>query len=211
MATNPSILAWRIPGTEEPGGLPSMGSHCIRHDLNNLAATAAAAFLPGEFHGQRSQVGYSPQGSKHTDMTEATQHTHRGAIIFHTVAPSSGSSCQQFLIAPRGKCFQQRQHLGRQQLWTELTPYGTAGDVCPCSCTHHSFSLWLASKWWRPAAICYFTPHNSYSGAQDHPHKARQAGFLLSPLLVLIDTKLAFSNEALRRLLLKVSFSLQSG
>lgn len=64
----------------------------------------------------------------------------------------------------------------------ELTPYGTAGDACPCSCTHHSFSLWLASKWWRPAAICYFTPHNSYSGAQDHSHKARQAGFLLSPL-----------------------------
>ena len=27
-----SILAWRIPGTEEPGGLPSMGSHRVGHD-----------------------------------------------------------------------------------------------------------------------------------------------------------------------------------
>ena len=32
MATHSSILAWRIPGTEEPGGLPSMGSHRIGHD-----------------------------------------------------------------------------------------------------------------------------------------------------------------------------------
>ena len=42
MATHSSILAWRIPGTEEPGGLPSIGSHRIRHDGSNLAAAAAA-------------------------------------------------------------------------------------------------------------------------------------------------------------------------
>ena len=32
MATHSSILAWRIPGTAEPGGLPSMGSHRVGHD-----------------------------------------------------------------------------------------------------------------------------------------------------------------------------------
>ena len=32
MATHPSILAWRIPGTEEPGGLLSMGSHRVGHE-----------------------------------------------------------------------------------------------------------------------------------------------------------------------------------
>ena len=32
MATHSSILAWRIPGTEEPRGLPSVGSHRVRHD-----------------------------------------------------------------------------------------------------------------------------------------------------------------------------------
>ena len=31
-ATHSNILAWRIPGTEEPAGLPSMGSHRVRHD-----------------------------------------------------------------------------------------------------------------------------------------------------------------------------------
>ena len=34
------------------------------------------AFLPGEFHGQKSLVGYSPQGRKEVNMTEGTTHTH---------------------------------------------------------------------------------------------------------------------------------------
>ena len=42
MATHSSVLAWRIPGTEEPGGLPSMGSHRVGHELSDLAAAAAA-------------------------------------------------------------------------------------------------------------------------------------------------------------------------
>ena len=37
MATHSSILAWRIPGTTEPGGLPSMGSHRLGHDRSDLA------------------------------------------------------------------------------------------------------------------------------------------------------------------------------
>ena len=38
MVTHSSVLAWRIPGTGEPGGLPSMGSHRVGHDLRDLAA-----------------------------------------------------------------------------------------------------------------------------------------------------------------------------
>ena len=45
MATHSSVLAWRIPGTGEPGGLQSMGSHRVRHDWSNLAAAAAAILL----------------------------------------------------------------------------------------------------------------------------------------------------------------------
>ena len=40
MATHSSVLAWRIPGTEEPGGLPSMGWHRVGHDWSDLAAAA---------------------------------------------------------------------------------------------------------------------------------------------------------------------------
>jgi len=45
MATHSSVLAWRIPGTGEPGGLPSLGSHRVGHDWSHLAAAAAAAEL----------------------------------------------------------------------------------------------------------------------------------------------------------------------
>ena len=49
MATYSSILAWRIPGTEEPGGLLSMGSHRVEHDQCNLAAAASKlAFIGGD-------------------------------------------------------------------------------------------------------------------------------------------------------------------
>ena len=41
MATHSSVLAWRIPGTGKPGGLPSMGSHRVGHDWSDLAAAAA--------------------------------------------------------------------------------------------------------------------------------------------------------------------------
>ena len=40
MATHSSVLAWRIPGTGEPCGLPSMGSHRVGHDWSDLAAAA---------------------------------------------------------------------------------------------------------------------------------------------------------------------------
>ena len=42
MATHSSVLAWRIPWTGEPGGLPSMGSHRVGHGWGDLAAVAAA-------------------------------------------------------------------------------------------------------------------------------------------------------------------------
>ena len=43
MATHSSVLAWRIPGMGEPGGLLSMGSHRVGHDWSDLAAAATAA------------------------------------------------------------------------------------------------------------------------------------------------------------------------
>ena len=41
MATHSSILAWRIPGTGEPGGLLSMGSHRVGHDWSDLVVVVA--------------------------------------------------------------------------------------------------------------------------------------------------------------------------
>ena len=41
VATHSSVLAWRIPGTGEPGGLPSMGLHRVGHDWSDLAAVSS--------------------------------------------------------------------------------------------------------------------------------------------------------------------------
>ena len=45
MATHSSVLAWRIPGSGEPGGLPSMGSPRVGHNWTDLAAAAAALLM----------------------------------------------------------------------------------------------------------------------------------------------------------------------
>ena len=45
MATHFSVLAWRIPGTGEPGGLPSLGLHRVGYDWSDLAAAAASLLM----------------------------------------------------------------------------------------------------------------------------------------------------------------------
>ena len=80
MATHSSILAWRIPGTEEPSGLLSMGSLRVGHNWSDLAAAAdfnlrrqwhpTPVLLPGKSHGWRSLVGCSPWGREESGMTE---------------------------------------------------------------------------------------------------------------------------------------------
>ena len=61
------VLAWRIPGTGEPGGLPSMGSHRVGYDWSNLAAAAAAADwfwgFPCGLTGQESACNLGDLGS----------------------------------------------------------------------------------------------------------------------------------------------------
>ena len=53
MATHASVLAWRMPWTEEPGAQPSMGSHRVGHDL---AAAAAAEGMSGSSEGTQTQA-----------------------------------------------------------------------------------------------------------------------------------------------------------
>ena len=50
MATHSSVLAWGIPGTGEPSGLPSMGSHRVGHDWSDLAATVLLCALYSREH-----------------------------------------------------------------------------------------------------------------------------------------------------------------
>ena len=50
MATHSSVLAWRIPGMGEPGGLPSMGSHRVGHNRNDLAAATVLQAIKQEYN-----------------------------------------------------------------------------------------------------------------------------------------------------------------
>ena len=59
MATHSSVLAWRIPGTGEPGGLLSLGSHRLRHDWSNLAAS----YETGDSVGKESACSAGESGS----------------------------------------------------------------------------------------------------------------------------------------------------
>ena len=70
MATHSSILAWRMPWTEEPGRLQSMWSPRVGHDLATKPPPPPPVFLPGECHGQRRLAGYSPWDHKELDTTE---------------------------------------------------------------------------------------------------------------------------------------------
>ena len=83
MATHSSVLAWRIPETGEPGGLPSMGSHRVGHDwaLSLSLFTfmpwrrkrqPTPVFLPGESQGRGSLVACHLWDRTELDMTEAT-------------------------------------------------------------------------------------------------------------------------------------------
>ena len=83
MAPHSSALAWKIPWTEEPGGLQSMGSLRVGHDWATSLSLftfmhwrrkwqPAPVFLPGESQGWGSLVGCHLWGCTESDTTEAT-------------------------------------------------------------------------------------------------------------------------------------------
>ena len=83
MASHSSTLAWKIPWTEEPGRLQSIGSWRVGHDwVTSLSLFTfmhwrrkwqpTPVFLPGESQGRGSLVGCHLWGGTESDMTEAT-------------------------------------------------------------------------------------------------------------------------------------------
>ena len=88
MATHSSVLAWKIPGMEEPSGLPSVGLHRVGHDWSDLAAAAAGAQNPQSHFVwiQRSSLGQCVLITSHTH-THFLSHTHtltHGHVWAHT-------------------------------------------------------------------------------------------------------------------------------
>ena len=87
MATHSSTLAWRIPWMGGPGGLQSTRSQSDTTERLHFLSFYSSfwrrkwqptpVFLPGESHGWRGLVGYSPWGCKESDMTKQVTHTQR--------------------------------------------------------------------------------------------------------------------------------------
>ena len=89
MTTQSSVLAWRIPRTEDTGEPQSMGSHRVRYNQATIFFNfvqwgnwrrkwqPTPVFLLGESHGRRSLVGYSPWSRKESDTTEQTSLTQK--------------------------------------------------------------------------------------------------------------------------------------
>ena len=68
MATHSSVLAWRIPRMGDPGGLPSLGSHRVRHDWRDLAAAAAVYISSVQFSHSVVSDSLRPHGLQHSRL-----------------------------------------------------------------------------------------------------------------------------------------------
>ena len=126
MAPHSSTLAWKIPWTEEPGGLQSMGSQRVGHDwVTSLSVftfihwrrkwQSTAVFLPGESQGWQSLVGCRLWGRTESDTTEATlqqqqQQSHKtqfkkvltclSAVVIKRLKASTSPRCHHFTLPP---------------------------------------------------------------------------------------------------------------
>ena len=82
MATHSSVLAWNIPGTGEPGGLPSMGSHRVGHDRSDLAAAVSPRSRGGVRNGGGKTLnGERAQRRLWQETRQSQQVTMRGLSI----------------------------------------------------------------------------------------------------------------------------------
>ena len=97
MATHSSTLAWKIPWTEEPGGLQSIGSLRVRHDLVTSLSLftfmhwrrkwqPTPVILPGQSQGWGSLVGCRLWGCTESDTTEVTAAAAGGSVVKNPTA-----------------------------------------------------------------------------------------------------------------------------
>ena len=153
MATHSSILAWRIPGTGEPGGLPSVRSHRVGHDWSDLAAAAAAALITRfQEPGKASESSFyhrNQEREAHKETLEAA------ALLWYLTSPPA-SSC---LHSDRDRKFAQRcrQAFSRVILSPLLPglPFTCGKYLAQCFARSKPFSIMVS---WRPTLYIPLQP-----------------------------------------------------
>jgi len=132
-----NTLAWRIPWTQEPGGLQSMGSLRVGHDwVTSLSLFTfmhwrrkwqpTPVFLPGESQGWRSLVGCHLWGRTESDTTEATQQQQH-QDVFHSKLQKAWINVAQNTYYLLQKSLVRSQFLGvnlvpHHVVWSPLFP-----------------------------------------------------------------------------------------
>ena len=107
MATHSSVLAWRIPGTGEPGGRPSMGSHRVGHNWSDLAAAAATAvaWLKAGFFYVFSRVIIPNQGQQCLETFSVVIPGQRSGILLSTLQHTRRPPQQRTTPPPNQQCY----------------------------------------------------------------------------------------------------------
>ena len=171
MVTYSSTLAWKIPWTEEPGALQSMGSLRVRHNWTTSLSffifmhwrrkwQPTPVFLPGKPHGRRSLVGCSPSGREKSDKTEQ--------LPFHfslsCIGEGNGNPLQcSCLESPRdgGAWWAAVYGIAQSRTWLKQLsnssssskmvwlPKWLSGKESTCQCRRHRSDPWARKILWR--------------------------------------------------------------
>ena len=120
VATHSSLLAWRIPGTAEPGGLPSMGSHRVGHDCSDLAAAAAESVMCNWAYWQKRKSA----GVRSKDCV------HERSSSPRVLGPAVTSSGQAGFQCPHGEwSWNMRMPWTRRWNWTSCRGWDIRGAL----------------------------------------------------------------------------------
>ena len=133
MATHSSVLAWRIPGTGEPGGLPSMEPHRVGHEWSDLAVAAGPQAQSPCPH-SASCLWWWERGGQEVCSHQLGPFL-GGRELWSPVGPSVGES-SEILILAISKAF-------------NGLPRRFSGKESSCQCRRRRFDPWVRKIPWR--------------------------------------------------------------
>ena len=145
MATHSSVLAWRIPGMGEPGGLPSMESHRVRHDWSDLAAAVAAVVVAETVRNSGEVAERSTPWSRVIDMSYGDTVSCISGIGWYRLL-------QMLLCVRRNGAFpvpvlkyyyEHHLSLGSLRIWFS----SSSVDSVSYPTSINSFSIWINQSW----------------------------------------------------------------
>ena len=161
MAPPSSVLAWRIQGMGEPGGLLSMGSHRVRHDWSDLAAAAAAARKPREEKGERQETARDGGRGARPLRDTGTLNGHWREIDF-TLGETGGQGAGESWKAHSSCCKWERCAGGGAERHRDTCQDGRQ----PTSTLGRGFQPW-AGAWILTGWICYLTRWTKSEGGME--------------------------------------------